>query len=166
LSRERERDRERESNKELTDSAQVCLLVKDKCDKTSNDSHAAKIWRRNVKCKCCLITVSRSVCIRQLLIVPYHCRIYWNFFFIVFQVIRIFKNLLKYDLKSNQIICRKYDLKSQSNRHFPKWFKIKIKSNRFIKGQIILVFLVGLSTCIIILKILKTFSEKLKKIPC
>jgi hypothetical protein len=31
---------------------------------------------------------------------------------------RVFKNRLKYDLKSNQIICQKYDLKSQSNRHF------------------------------------------------
>jgi hypothetical protein len=46
---------------------------------------------------------------------------------------RVFKNRLKYDLKSNQIICRKYDLKSQSNRHFQKRFKIKIKSNRFTK---------------------------------
>jgi hypothetical protein len=33
---------------------------------------------------------------------------------------RVFKNRLKYDLISNQIICRKYDLKSQSNLHFPK----------------------------------------------
>jgi hypothetical protein len=76
-------------------------------------------------------------------------------------VIRVFKNLLKYDLKSNQIICRKNDLKSQSNRHFPKGFKIKIKSNRFIKWQIILVFLVRLSTCIIILKILKKNKKKI-----
>jgi hypothetical protein len=33
---------------------------------------------------------------------------------------RVFKNRPKYDLKSNQIICQKIDLKSQSNRHFPK----------------------------------------------
>jgi hypothetical protein len=37
---------------------------------------------------------------------------------------RVFKNRLKYDLKSNQIICRKYDLKSQLNRHFLKRFQI------------------------------------------
>jgi hypothetical protein len=73
---------------------------------------------------------------------------------------RVFKNRLKYDLKSNQIICRKYDLKSQSNRHFQKWFKIKIKSNHFTKWQIILVFFARLSTCIIILKIFKTFPKK------
>jgi hypothetical protein len=35
-------------------------------------------------------------------------------------ITRVFKNRLKYDLKSNQIICQKYDLKSQSNRHFPR----------------------------------------------
>jgi hypothetical protein len=35
------------------------------------------------------------------------------------QIRRVFKNRLEYDLKSNQIICQKYDLKSQSNRRFP-----------------------------------------------
>jgi hypothetical protein len=35
-------------------------------------------------------------------------------------VVRVLKNRLKYDLKSNQIICQKCDLKSQSNGHFPK----------------------------------------------
>jgi hypothetical protein len=35
-------------------------------------------------------------------------------------ICRVFKNRLKYDLKSNQIICRKYDLKLQSYRHFPR----------------------------------------------
>jgi hypothetical protein len=54
---------------------------------------------------------------------------------------RVFKNRWKYYLKSNQIICRKNYLKLQSNSHFPKQFKIKIKSNRFTKWQIILVFL-------------------------
>jgi hypothetical protein len=72
---------------------------------------------------------------------------------------RVFKNHLKYDLKSNQIICPKYDLKSQSNCHFPKRFKIEIKSNRFTQLPIILVFLACLSTCIIILKMLTTFSK-------
>jgi hypothetical protein len=72
---------------------------------------------------------------------------------------RVFKNRLKYDLKSNQIICRKYDLKLQSNRHFPKRFKIKIKSNRLTKYQIIHVFLVRLSTCIKILKIFKKYLK-------
>jgi hypothetical protein len=72
---------------------------------------------------------------------------------------RVFKNRLKYDLKSIQIICPKYDLKSQSNPHFPKRFKIKIKSNRFTQWRIILVFLVPLSTCIIILKMLQAFSK-------
>jgi hypothetical protein len=73
---------------------------------------------------------------------------------------RVLKNRLKYDLNSNQIICPKYDLKSQSNRHFPKRFKIKIKSNRFTQWPTILVFLVRLSTCIKILKILQIFSKK------
>jgi hypothetical protein len=70
---------------------------------------------------------------------------------------RVFKNRLKYDLKSNQIICPEYDLKSQSNRHFPKRFEIKIKSNRFTQLLIILVFLVRLSTCIIIRKLFQFF---------
>jgi hypothetical protein len=72
-------------------------------------------------------------------------------------LLRVFKNRLKYDLKSNQIICPEYDLKSQSNSHFPKRYKIKIKSNRFTQWPIILVFLVRLSFCIIILKMLKSF---------
>jgi hypothetical protein len=38
--------------------------------------------------------------------------------YVIDGVFRVFKNRLKYDLKSNQIICRKYDLKLQSNRHF------------------------------------------------
>jgi hypothetical protein len=76
-------------------------------------------------------------------------------------ICRVFKNRLKYDLKSNQNICQKCDLKSQSNRHFPKRFKIKIKSNRFTKWQIILVFLGHLSTCILILKIYKRFFKKI-----
>jgi hypothetical protein len=64
-----------------------------------------------------------------------------------------------FKIKSNHL--PKIWFKSQSNRHFPQWFKIKIKSNRFTKWHIILVFLVRLSTCIIILKIFKTFSKKL-----
>jgi hypothetical protein len=44
------------------------------------------------------------------------------------QISRVFKNRLKYDLKSNQIICQKYDLKSQSNHHFQN----DLKSNQIV----------------------------------
>jgi hypothetical protein len=91
----------------------------------------------------------------------------WNVVGIVFmsvprlqrEVARLLKNRLKCDLKSNQIICPKSDLKLQLNCHFPKRFKIKIKSNCFTQWPIIFAFLVRLSTCIIILKILKGFSK-------
>jgi hypothetical protein len=53
---------------------------------------------------------------------------------------RVFKNRLKYDLKSNQIICQKYDFKSQSNRHFQN--DLKSKSNQIVSpiGKLFLSF--------------------------